>query len=283
MNKRKTRKKKINRKNRLAKEKVILEQLQKEALELKEMLIEQKKVKESEKNSRNIQIFCNTCNLLVPYILTAAITVGGFKLLGGGLPFIKDNNIKYKKYMLQYETNANVSMIESYEPLWSSFTDKLKIYYPWQKNDQGLYERKVRTFKVNALSVEFLQAVLKEDINFINLNAKTYDEEIQTSNSAIVDDTYHISAKLHYTSTSEVLTFKESDLKNMGITITELALILIIGAFCAFFREFNYFESIYDLMENYRDKVQEYDKIKSKYEKITKKILSLNGGNNYVR
>lgn len=117
MSNRKTRKEKIlaeernkNRKSQIKE----LEELKLKALELESRIIEQKKENFKQLNIRNLKIFANACNFAAPFVISAGITVGVFRLFGGGLPFHSDEITKYKAYNLDFQTDGYVTMDDEY-------------------------------------------------------------------------------------------------------------------------------------------------------------------------
>ena len=118
MSNRKTKKQKIQAEQRRAKDRKSqikgLQELREKAIQLEKRISEQKIENFKQLNIRNLRVFGNTCNFIAPFVISAGLTVGAFRLFGGGLPFHSDEIVKYKAYNLDYKTNGYVTMDESY-------------------------------------------------------------------------------------------------------------------------------------------------------------------------
>lgn len=262
-----------------------LQYLKEKKLQLERQISEQKAENFKKLNIRNLKIFGNTCNFVAPFVITAGLTVGLFKMFGGGLPFHRDEITKYKLYDLDYQTNGYVTMEESYNKKHLLPNDlqsnELTIYTPW-KYENNQYTRYKREYDIGKLdSLELFNAVLEEDYSYIEENMKDYKEEIQTVNS--IDETektdYFFDASLHMLDKNDTLKYTETDLKNIVITTVELIVALGIGTLFAHFRNFDYLYELSRINDDYNyDYNYEIELIKLKQEKLAltnEKILSL--------
>lgn len=262
-----------------------LQYLKEKKLQLERQISEQKAENFKKLNIRNLKIFGNTCNFVAPFVITAGLTVGLFKMFGGGLPFHRDEITKYKLYDLDYQTNGYVTMEESYNKKHLLPNDlqsnELTIYTPW-KYENNQYTRYKREYDIGKLdSLELFNAVLEEDYSYIEENMKDYKEEIQTVNS--IDETektdYFFDASLHMLDKNDTLKYTETDLKNIVITTVELIFALGIGTLFAHFRNFDYLYELSRINDDYNyDYNYEIELIKLKQEKLAltnEKILSL--------
>lgn len=137
MSNRKTRKQKQQSEQRRRKSQIKeLQDLREKAIQLEKQIAEQKAENFKQLNIRNLKIFGNTRNFVAPFVITAGLTVGVFKMFGGGLPFHTDEITKYKLYNLDYQTNGYVTMEESYRTNGLLDDDlpsnELTIYTPWK-------------------------------------------------------------------------------------------------------------------------------------------------------
>ena len=114
MSNRKTRKQKQKSQQRMQKDRKTqikeLQELKEKAVLLEKKISEQKLENFKQLNIRNLRVFGNTCNFLAPFVISAGLTVGAFRLFGGGLPFHTDQTVKYKAYNLDYKTSGYVIM-----------------------------------------------------------------------------------------------------------------------------------------------------------------------------
>ena len=256
-----------------------LELLNAKKIELQKKLDKQKKEKFKQLNIRNLKVFGKTCNFLVPFVLCGCITVGAFKIFGGGFPFVTDKIEKYKLYDLDFDSKGYVSMNEEYTNFGIlSVLDKneLVVYSPWKKTDNG-YSRTKREYKVKTIkSLELFDAVLNEDYSYIKDNITDFEEEVQTSNEIDEEsNNYIIQASLRMLDKTDFITFDETELKNIIITIVEIVLGLGIPSIIAWRRDFEYLYEIKYINEDYQEKIKPYKSIKAELNETNNKILSL--------
>lgn len=285
MSNRKTKKQKIQAEQRRAKDRKSqikgLQELREKAIQLEKRISEQKIENFKQLNIRNLRVFGNTCNFIAPFVISAGLTVGAFRLFGGGLPFHSDEIVKYKAYNLDYKTNGYVTMDESYRTnRWfddSLPSNELTIYTPWEfKDNQYMrYKREYDIRKLNTL--DLFDAVLEEDYAYITNNIKEYKEEIQVANS--IEETegqdYFFEASLHMLDKEDVLKYNETNLKNTIITIIELVLGLGIGGAIAYFRDFEYLWKLKDANIDYHYRIKAIKPMQEELVATNEKILSL--------
>lgn len=275
MSKKKTRKAKHKAKVRE------LEELKLKALELESKIIEQKKENFKQLNIRNLKGLANTCNFLAPFVISAGLTVGGFNLFGGGLPFKLDKITKYKVYNMDYQTDGDIEIDEKYQTnRWfdsSLPSNTLIVHTPWEKQDEK-YVRFKREYNItNLTTLNLFNAVLNEDSSYILQNLEDYKEEKQVVNelNPKEDNDYIIEASLHMLDEKDILKYNETDLKNIVISIVELILGLGIGGAFAYFRKFNYLHELKEANRVYSYNISIIKTMKQELKDINQKILSL--------
>lgn len=248
-------------------------------LELK--IAEQKSENFKQFNIRNLKVFTNTCNFIAPFVISAGLVVGGFKLFGGGLPFHSDEITKYKIYNLDFETKGYVTMDEEYRTnRWfddSLPENSLTIYSPWEKKDSQ-YVRFKREYNIDSLTtLDLYNAVLDEDYEYISENLKDYKEEQQIVSGidSKISNDYFFEASLHMLDKEDVLKYNETDLKNIVITIIELILGLGIGGATAYLRNYKYLYALEQINEHYCYNIKAIKSMKKELHETSEKILSL--------
>ena len=102
----------------------------------------------------------------IPRSLLRGVSFGGIILFGGGLPFHKDTETKYKCYNLDYQTNCYATMNNEYKTnYWfeSPSDSKLTVYTPWEQQD-GQYIRFKREYElINLINLDLYNAILTDD------------------------------------------------------------------------------------------------------------------------
>ena len=279
---RKQRKKEAKRGSREREERIKeLQELKKEAKRLDEKISEQKQENFKQLNIRNLKIFGNTCNFLVPFVISTGVTVGAFSLFGGGLPFYKDKVIKYKVYDLDYETNGSITMEESYRTnRWIDddlASNELVIYTPWEYSD-GQYVRYKREYNVDEIdTLDLFWAVLEKNYDYISEKIKDYKEEVQISDSLMttLGEDWFVRASLHMFDEEDILDYNETNFKNIVITAIELIIGLCAGGVLVLSRNFDYLGKVEDANLDYQEYVEEIQKMQKKLTVTNQKILSL--------
>jgi len=157
-----------NKKQMLKTRKMQLEKFKKEVLDLESQIKVCRKENFKKYNIRNLKIFGSICNFAAPFVLSAGITIGTVSVLGGGLPFTKDKITKYKHHLLEYKSNGVISSYENYQKSKKTSDSNLSIYYPLEKNEEGLYERNVREYSLEEVDFdELYEHILNNDYNFL--------------------------------------------------------------------------------------------------------------------
>lgn len=265
-----------NKKIKERKEKIKeLEELKLKVSQLESDILFQKKENFKQFNIRNLKVFAQTCNLLAPFVISTEITIGLIKYLGAGYPFYLDDITSYKHYDMDYQTNGELFIEESYKI--GSSDNSLTIYTPYEHTNEG-YVRYKREYKVDGLKTfDLWNAILDENYNYINENLTDYKEEKQTINKISDNQTndYFIEAKLCIEDKDDILKTKESKKRNITVTIIDLVLGLGIGTAITIYRDFNYLYEINDINERYRFRIKSIKSIEQDLEETNEKILSL--------
>lgn len=292
MSNRRTKKQKIKMEKRKAEEMRLkeLKMLREKAIQLEESIARQKLENFKQLNIQNFRLFQAANKLFAPYVIMAGLTVGAFDLCGGGLPFYKDLIVKYKVYDLNYQTDGDITVDESYRTdRWYNNPlpeNQLIIYTPWEYSDNE-YIRYKREYDISTSTLDLLDAVLEEDYDYIKNNIKDYKEEIQVINEIEeIEQNYFFNASLHMFDKSDTLVYRETDLKNTIISLVEIVLGLGIGSLVAYFRDFEYLKEVRKINDEYRSKTEVIKYMKKELVKTNEKILSLSrktGGGTNVR
>ena len=224
MSKRKTRYQKIIKTEKQLKKQNLMGKIK----ELENKITISNKQNKQAKFIKNLKFFRNGIALLSVFVLTSGISVGGIKVLGGGFPIIKDDIKKFKKYYLEYESNKTILAKSTYLTKFenSDSANTLEIYSPWKESfehstNQKFYTRFKRTYSLSLDIPKLYEAVLKQDLGYINKNFSNYQEEEVTTNQKPddINNNYIIIADLSFLDEKDSLIVLESDLKNILISI----------------------------------------------------------------
>ena len=288
MSKRKTRKQKIKLQQQRAIVNKEMKLLENDVLELQKKIEEHKKITFKEGCIKNLKIFGSICNFTAPLIVSSGVFIGCMYLIGSSLPFVKDNEKLGKRYSLDYETNGKIESYEHYDKYANcEFEDnELTISSPAILNNDGDYERTTRYYDKDILdSVELYEAILSEDMEYINANYTEYDEEqVVTDYFPLNADNYIIKANLDFYVSEDYILREESDFNNNIVTVMDIVGSLGFFAWLHHLRNFRLISSIEKFKENYKHEVDNLDYLNKELEEKSKKLLSLSkGGNKNVR
>ena len=288
MSKRKTRKEKIKSQERLEFNRIEIKKLEEDLIIIEHKIndYENKKIKNA--CLKNLKIFGSVCNFMMPFVIISGITVSGVNYLGFGLPFIKDDIRKEKRYTLDYETNGNIESEEHYifdSPVLSD--NELTIYSPWTLTEDNLYERTIKNFDVDydTSSVSLYNAILNEDIERIEEIYPNYTLETETTNQiSSINDDYIIDAYLDFLDSNDILTYKENSSANNFVTFFELLVCLGIPSFISYRRSFSLIDSIKNINKKYESQKEELRDLYEQLDQKQKRITNLsNGGKTYAK
>ena len=262
---------------KLEKQKEELQKLIQKRKELDDKLSRVKKDNLTTIFKKSKKIFASTCNFLIPYALTASITIGGVAIFGGGLPFYKDDIKKLKRYDLNYDNKTSIEMTSKYLTLINNSsmpTNSLIISFPYEMQSDG-YIKVIRDYDISKENnKELIYAILDNNYDYINEKLTKYKEQIVKTNYIDKsENSYNINASIHFYDSKDILTYEESDLKNNIITLCEIASTLGIGSFCAYIREFEYFITIKRINNTY--KIISIKDLKEEIKNTDSQILSL--------
>ena len=288
MSKRKTRKEKIKSQQRLEFNRIEIKKLEEDLIIIEHKIndYENKKIKNA--CLKNLKIFGSVCNFMMPFVIISGITVSGVNYLGFGLPFIKDDIRKEKRYTLDYETNGNIESEEHYifdSPVLSD--NELTIYSPWTLTEDNLYERTIKNFDVDydTSSVSLYNAILNEDTERIEEIYPNYTLETETTNQiSSINDDYIIDAHLDFLDSKDILTYKENSSTNIFVTFLELLICLGIPSFISYRRSFSLVDSIKNINKKYESQKEELRDLYEQLNQKQKRITNLSyGGKTYAK
>ena len=216
--------------------------LKEKAIKLEKEIVNQKKENKKQLRIRNLKIFGNTCNFAIPFVISTSLTVGAFKLFGGGYPFHIDEIINHKEYSLEYKSNGYTIINESYTKEEVSSQNELIVYTPWEYKDNK-YVRYKREYNVGVLnSLNIFYIVLNEDYSYIEENIKLASEERQEVNNInkIENKDYFIEANIHFLDNTDILKYEETKLRNNIMTVVECMIGVVVGAITTAMRDYSY-------------------------------------------
>ena len=110
---------------------------------------------------RNLKISLRAMQLVAPYVLTAGLIAGGFKLLGS-CPFYRDIQQQNLNIMKEFDSLGNIRYEEQYNE-FSGDSDMLYFYGKWEKSNDGFYTRTVEKYKLKGLTEEEIRGLFEKE------------------------------------------------------------------------------------------------------------------------
>lgn len=249
--------------------------------DLKIAIKKDSKLLERFKLVRNLKIFGSVLNFLTPVCIVGTIITSGFYFLDAGLPFVKDEERKYKKY--SYESgDGEVTLKESYEGgigrnIDYGITDFF-IFSTWGESGNN-YERTIRHYTEKELTnVELYNAVKDNNIDYIYANYNYVDEEkefFSYLSEEEKNENIKIEGVLTCIDKNDYLLILESDEKNNIATFGVLGLTLFAGIYAIKLRKYNLKSRISEHNKACEDLKNIIDKNKEELRSNRKKIKSL--------
>jgi len=183
---------------------------------------------------RQFFITANRAKKISPYILVGAVLLGGLKGLDLGAPFKEDDEVRVKKYNLDYSKDKEIYMESSYvlDTVFQN-PDKdnyIKIYYPWTMANASEVARFVYTYELKNVSLELFEKVKAGDINYLLENLQYTSGQIERQSSMPYDNGFLVEAKLATFDNDDTLIVEEGNLKNILVTLAFYILFFVYGA-----------------------------------------------------
>ena len=268
--------------NKVSKIKLKINELEREKERIEKSYEKQKKKTTKRFHAKNLHLCLYTLNALIPFALVGGISSAASFLFDGGLPFHIDKEKAQKVYSLEYDADGVVSNCSDYQDSVGDHKSKLIIYTPWEE-DNGSYTRTKRqfNFKNTSPTKEIYDAVLNKDYDYLMESVEKVNEETQTINYKPYDreNNFIVEADLKFRDKNDYITYTESDVKNVTISIVVSLATILFGLFIACDRDFDYFSECSWEMNDYlgekhllRIKKEQLDEAEKKLVRLKKKV-----------
>ena len=236
----------------------LLFNLEEEITSLEEEI--EKTKKENKRNSRirNFKISLRLLQGIAPYVLVATTLVGGFKMLGLGLPFYKDkvkDDINVKK---TFDSFGNVSYVKTYDE-FSNSTNMLFYYSNWKKNDDNSYSRDIEVYDLKKITEEdIIKIITKNDIDLKGVLWEPISTQKEFRDNISLDELEqreYLEAIIYYEDKNEYIVMKEDGPENLAFSFCYIALTFICSIGIKGFRKvvthFYLTDCIYKIKKKY--------------------------------
>lgn len=241
------------------KDNTYVNKLEKEIKNMELCLTNRKKYNFKTINKRNFKIVGSIANFLIPVYIATAISVGGIKLLGGGLPFYTDQisvDATVKKYM---DSNDKVySSINYEEPEDDSY---IKIVEDWHKNEEGLFEKSEKTYYFSDDYINYdkqkLAKVIDEQLSeydggFMDLKKSVEVLEELPSDAKESNQKPYVEACIYEIDETNKKIQDESFWRNFWFTVLDIVTAAGLGTLGCCIRKYKIKEKVRAINANYK-------------------------------
>jgi len=221
---------------------------------------------------RNLKIFGSSLSLVLPFCIAGSIISTSFYFLGAGLPFKRDEDKKYKKYVYECEDD-NIEITEAYNG-GNNFDyeygdTKFEVYSDWVLEDEK-YTRTIKSYKEhNLTNMDLFNSVIDKNIEYIDANYVYKSETIEETNNIDLvskDSGIKIEGIVSCVDKNDYLLVQESDTKNKYITFLVSCFTILIGLIVNRKRNRK-------VKENIRHYIKEYNSEKNQLSKEKIRII----------
>ena len=229
--------------------------------EIKE--IEEKLSEERKKNAiKNLKISSKVVKRVAPYLVSASIVTGCFKLAGLGIPFYNDSVKKSAEVKSEFDANGRLIKCErvydGYD--FEQKFNRLLFYTDWTKVNDKEYKREVYGFRINKNNLTNIISLLDnkdvklEDIfgiPYMHVYESSYDMDDSKNEGSFVKIITYSKDKDDY------MIVKQGMEENFPTSLSYSAIVsiiyVIIGIYRCNYSNFNYKYEIEDIKYRYRD------------------------------
>ena len=221
----------LNEKQEIEKNKLML-QMENEIKQL-EFQLKYSKIKNLKiKMIRKLKIPLKMGQQIVPYVLVAGITFGGFAIFGK-TPFIED---EYKK---KFETKKEIDSLgnKTYEQQYSennNFVGSISYIGKWEEQTDGFYSRNIKTYSTNKVNEDIITRIVDDnDITSLDeIFGRPTSSKIETKNNLTkeeLDSKEYLQAVIYSISDDDFIIIREDAETNLYSTIAWIASTLFLG------------------------------------------------------
>lgn len=209
---------------------------------------------------RGLKTALRTGQLVAPYILTAAITFGGFAI-AGKTPFIKDDIKKKKETKKELDNFGNIKYEQSYDGFHES-NNTISYVSNWTKQENGSYSREIKTYAIKKEKEDIITVIINNfntDLSLDDLFGKPTSSVIQSQNNLTDEEIQkepYLKAVIYSESNDDFIIVKESTKDNTDISLLWILLTVLAEIAPLLIREkvssFDYEDCIKKIKEKHK-------------------------------
>lgn len=192
-----------------------------------------------------------TLFMFLPTIVPTTIIVSAIAI-SGDLPFRRDYKDEYARTKTYYSSITDELRQEKQYKKYENDKDILSYYGPWELQEDGTYERKVKNYKLKNVTANDVQELMKkENTSFEDVFALTLDELNETTyktnelNQEKLDEGPYFEITVYDKDKQDKIKVKESN----GDVISESAMVIIYTILMTAFQGMLIYENGFDYEE----------------------------------
>lgn len=223
---------------------------------------------------RNLKISARVLQRFAPYVLTAGIAIGSVKYFNN-IPFNRDNTL------IEFDNNGNLRKEKQYSDFQDADgnsldnSDSMLYYYSqWQKDENGLYSRHVKTYSIIAKTYEdIINLFDQESLKIEDILGNPISDIKEEKNNLTEEE---LEEELLF---NAVIYNKESIEEDFSFSVFYLLLFLALELGILYYRDkvsnFNFTYSIYEIKEKYHpanaeDMIKKLELKKENYDRLAR-------------
>lgn len=212
--------------------KELLLQLKKEITNLEKQLQHPKLTNLKINTIKNLKISSHILISMTPFILTASLIAGIFKLIGLGFPFYYGDNItKISSILKEFDSLGNIRYEQQYNQ-FPDTTNLLNYYTPWEQTPNKLYTRTIETYKIKDLTEEdILELFTNPSLQLNTILGEPISKKQETKNN-LSDKELHqksyLQAIIYIQDTNDYIIRQETITENTTTTLLYILITILI-------------------------------------------------------
>ena len=210
--------------------------------------------------TKNFKISLRSIQCIAPYVLTAGITAGAFKMAGGGFPFYYGDTFQKNSHkMKEIDNLGNIRTEQQYDAFENS-GNTLYYYSPWQLENDNLYKRNIEIYELKDITEEDILNILqKEELKLSDIFGDPISKKKETKNKISDEElakNAYFQAVIYSEDENDYIICQETAEENIGTTILYIFMTFFLELIPLFIRsdisKFNFDECVSEIKAKYQ-------------------------------
>ena len=241
---------------------------------------------------KNVKIIGRVAQFVLPYVLVAGLSFGGFKLLGTA-PFYREKKFYSANHVVTLDNQGLYNDDASYEQL-DHRVDKVYYSSKWEKKIDGKYYRTIKETEYLRYNLDELREMVKDpnfdfkksfenDYYYSSRVKTTHEVKDSVSEEELAQGDY-LKIVTSYVDHDDVIYIEQSEKEDLFESIFYSVLLVLLFALVFFGRkittEFDLLEACKELKDRYKninvdELIKLFNEKKIKFERVEHQQLAL--------